>query len=32
VEEVLASVPLPIPGLMSDLPLEEVRDRVEAMT
>jgi len=29
---VLASVPLPIAGLMSDLPLEEVRDRVEAMT
>jgi len=31
-DEVLASVPLPIAGLMSDLPLEEVRDRVEAMT
>ena len=30
--QVLASVPLPIAGLMSDLPLEEVRDRVEAMT
>ncbi len=30
--ETLASVPLPIAGLMSDLPLEEVRDRVEAMT
>ncbi|MEE9132271.1 MAG: adenine deaminase [Gemmatimonadota bacterium] len=29
---VLASVPLPIAGLMSDLPLEEVRDRVERMT
>lgn len=29
---VLASVPLPIAGLMSDLPLEAVRDRVEAMT
>ncbi|UCC72879.1 MAG: adenine deaminase [Gemmatimonadota bacterium] len=28
---VLAAVPLPIAGLMSDLPLEEVRDRVEAM-
>jgi adenine deaminase len=28
---VLASVPLPIAGLMSDLPLEQVRDRVEAM-
>ena len=28
---VLASVPLPIAGLMSDLPLEEVRDRIEAM-
>ncbi len=28
----LASVPLPIAGLMSDLPLEDVRDRVEAMT
>jgi adenine deaminase len=28
---VLESVPLPIAGLMSDLPLEEVRDRVEAM-
>lgn len=30
-EQVLASVPLPIAGLMSDLPLEEVRDRIEAM-
>jgi adenine deaminase len=30
--QVLASVPLPIAGLMSDLPLEEVRDRVERMT
>ncbi len=29
--QVLASVPLPIAGLMSDLPLEEVRDRVEAL-
>jgi adenine deaminase len=29
---ILASVPLPIGGLMSDLPLEEVRDRVAAMT
>jgi adenine deaminase len=29
---VLASVPLPIAGLMSDLPLEEVRDRVAGMT
>jgi adenine deaminase len=29
--QVLTSVPLPIAGLMSDLPLEEVRDRVEAM-
>jgi adenine deaminase len=28
----LAHVPLPIAGLMSDLPLEEVRDRVDAMT
>jgi adenine deaminase len=28
---VLESVPLPIAGLMSDLPLEEVRGRVEAM-
>ena len=30
--KVLASVPLPIAGLMSDLPLEEVRERVAAMT
>ena len=30
--KVLASVPLPIAGLMSDLPLEEVRDRVAGMT
>jgi adenine deaminase len=30
--QVLASVPLPIAGLMSDLPLEEVRDRVARMT
>jgi adenine deaminase len=30
--KVVASVPLPIAGLMSDLPLEEVRDRVESMT
>ncbi len=30
--EVLASVPLPIAGLMSDLPIESVRDRIEAMT
>lgn len=30
--EVLAAVPLPIAGLMSDLALEEVRDRVEAMS
>ena len=30
--ETLAAVPLPIAGLMSDLPLEEVRDRVAAMT
>jgi adenine deaminase len=29
--QVLASVPLPIAGLMSDLPLEEVRDRVQAL-
>ena len=29
--KVLDSVPLPIAGLMSDLPLEEVRDRVESM-
>lgn len=29
---VLASVPLPIAGLMSDLPLEDVRSRIEAMT
>ncbi len=29
---VMAAVPLPIAGLMSDLPLEEVRDRVAAMT
>ncbi|UCC83352.1 MAG: adenine deaminase [Gemmatimonadota bacterium] len=28
---VLESVPLPIAGLMSDLPLEQVRDRVKAM-
>jgi adenine deaminase len=28
---ILESVPLPIAGLMSDLPLEQVRDRVEAM-
>ena len=31
-EEIIASLPLPIAGLMSDLPLEEVRDRVEKMT
>jgi adenine deaminase len=30
--KVHASVPLPIAGLMSDLPLEQVRDRVAAMT
>ena len=30
-ERILAAVPLPIAGLMSDLPLEEVRDRIEAM-
>ncbi|MBN1425744.1 adenine deaminase [Candidatus Fermentibacteria bacterium] len=30
--EVLASVPLPIAGLMAQLPLEEVGDRVTAMT
>lgn len=30
--EVIASVPLPIGGLMSDLPIETVRDRIEAMT
>ena len=30
--QTLASVPLSIAGLMSELPLEEVRDRVEAMT
>ena len=30
--EVLAAVALPIAGLMSDLPLEDVRDRVAAMT
>ncbi|UCF20065.1 MAG: adenine deaminase [Gemmatimonadota bacterium] len=29
--QVLAAVPLPIAGLMSDLPLEDVRDRVAAM-
>jgi adenine deaminase len=29
--QALASVPLPIAGLMSDLPLEEVRDRVEGL-
>jgi len=30
--EVRAACPLPIAGLMSDRPLEEVRDRVEALT
>jgi adenine deaminase len=30
--EVLAAVPLPIAGLMSDLPLEDVKQRVAAMT
>jgi adenine deaminase len=30
--QVLASVPLPIAGLMADLPLEQVRDRVQSMT
>jgi len=30
--EVLASVPLPVAGLMSDQPLEEVRDQVETLT
>ncbi len=30
--EVLAACPLPIAGLMSDRPLEEVRDQVEALT
>lgn len=30
--EVLSSVPLPVAGLMSDQPLEEVRDQVEALT
>jgi adenine deaminase len=30
--KVLASVPLPIAGLMSDLPLEDVRSRIGAMT
>jgi adenine deaminase len=30
--EVLASVPLPIAGLMSDLPLEDVRRRIEEMS
>ena len=30
--QVLAAVPLPIAGLMSDLPLEEVKERVAAMT
>ena len=30
--EVLANVPLPVAGLMSDRPLEEVRDQVEALT
>lgn len=30
--KVLASVSLPIAGLISDLPLEDVRDRVEAMS
>jgi len=29
---ILAGVPLPIAGLMSDLPLEEVKERVAAMT
>ncbi len=31
-DEVLASVPLPIAGLMSELPLEEVRTRIDQMT
>ena len=30
--EVKAACPLPIAGLMSDRPLEEVRDQVEALT
>lgn len=30
--EVIASCPLPIAGLMSDRPLEEVRDQVEGLT
>jgi adenine deaminase len=30
-DRILASVPLPIAGLMSDMPLEDVRDRIEAM-
>ncbi len=30
--EMLASVPLPVAGLMSDQPLEVVRDQVEALT
>ena len=30
--QVLAACPLPIAGLMSDRPLEEVRDQVEALT
>jgi adenine deaminase len=30
--EVIAACPLPIAGLMSDRPLEEVRDQVEALT
>ncbi|OQA19385.1 MAG: Adenine deaminase [bacterium ADurb.Bin363] len=31
-EKVLASLPLPIAGLMSDLPIEVVRDRIKEMT
>jgi adenine deaminase len=31
-DAVLASLPLPIAGLMSDLPIEEVRDRIKEMT
>jgi len=30
--QVKARLPLPIAGLMSDQPLEEVRDRIEALT
>jgi adenine deaminase len=30
-DEILALVPLPIAGLMSDLPIEDVRDRMAAL-